>query len=208
MESSPRKQYLTNFCPLFGFSFLLTTPSLSSLSHSGLSNDNNLRPFPIMATLNRLKAQRSYFTGNTSEENAQVLAEPNPTYKFMYLDIGSVGATARDILAFGKANWSNFVPNVCWNRRQKLHYCWNFEPGTLMSNDLDGFFLGMLRRRKTGRMARSLRRSRSCPSSPSHHPATARYITEGCLSPQTILQNFAHAIRLALLYHTRALTPP
>ncbi|KAK3834662.1 MAG: hypothetical protein JOS17DRAFT_737375 [Linnemannia elongata] len=64
-----------------------------------------------MATLNRLKAQRSYFTGNTSEENAQVLAEPNPTYKFMYLDIGSVGATARDILAFGKANWSNFVPN-------------------------------------------------------------------------------------------------
>jgi hypothetical protein len=66
-----------------------------------------------MATLNLLKAQRPYFTGNTSEENALVLADPNPTYTFMYLDIGSVGATARDMLAFGKANWSSYVPNVC-----------------------------------------------------------------------------------------------
>ncbi|KAG9066577.1 Glutathione S-transferase S1 [Linnemannia hyalina] len=63
-----------------------------------------------------LKAQRPYFTGNTSEENAQVLADPNPTYKLMYLDIGSVGATARDIMAFGKANWSSYVPNEKdWN---------------------------------------------------------------------------------------------
>ncbi|KAF9142223.1 hypothetical protein BGX30_003154 [Mortierella sp. GBA39] len=66
-----------------------------------------------MATL---KTQRPYFTGNTSEENAQVLADPNPTYKFMYLDIGSVGATARDMLAFGKANWSSYVLNEKdWN---------------------------------------------------------------------------------------------
>ncbi|KAF9148800.1 Glutathione S-transferase S1, partial [Linnemannia schmuckeri] len=64
-----------------------------------------------MATLNTRKLQRPFFTGNSSEENAQVLADPNPIYKLMYLDIGSVGATARDILAFGKANWSNYVPD-------------------------------------------------------------------------------------------------
>jgi hypothetical protein len=67
-----------------------------------------------MATLNLLKAQRPFFTGNSSEENAQVLADPNPTYKLMYLDIGCVGATARDMLAFGKANWSSYVPDVSW----------------------------------------------------------------------------------------------
>lgn len=67
-----------------------------------------------MSTLNLLKAQRPFFTGNSSEENAQVLADPNPTYKLMYLDIGCVGATARDMLAFGKANWSSYVPDVSW----------------------------------------------------------------------------------------------
>ncbi|KAF9933086.1 Glutathione S-transferase S1 [Linnemannia zychae] len=55
--------------------------------------------------------RRQPFLTENSKESAQVLADPAATYQLMYLDIGCVGATARDILAFGKANWSNYVPN-------------------------------------------------------------------------------------------------
>ncbi|KAG0271056.1 Glutathione S-transferase S1 [Linnemannia exigua] len=63
-----------------------------------------------------IQPRRPFFTANTSEENAAVLADPSATYQLMYLDIACVGATAREILAFGKATWSNYVPDSKdWN---------------------------------------------------------------------------------------------
>ncbi|KAF9107859.1 hypothetical protein BGX29_004463 [Mortierella sp. GBA35] len=54
--------------------------------------------------------RRSFFNNVSSEENAKILADPNPIYRLLYFDCASVGATARDILAFGKANWTNEYP--------------------------------------------------------------------------------------------------
>ena len=59
-------------------------------------------------TINR----RSFYNNVSSEENARILTDPNPTYRLMYFDCASVAATARDILAFGKANWLNQCPTV------------------------------------------------------------------------------------------------
>ncbi|KAH7052496.1 hypothetical protein BKA57DRAFT_490769 [Linnemannia elongata] len=57
-------------------------------------------------TINR----RSFYSNVSSEENARILTEPNPSYRLMYFDCASVAATARDILAFGKASWTNQCP--------------------------------------------------------------------------------------------------
>ncbi|KAG0226134.1 Glutathione S-transferase S1 [Mortierella sp. GBA43] len=55
-------------------------------------------------------ARRSFLEGPDSKKNANVLADPNVSYRLLYWDVASVGATARDILAYGKAKWSNQLP--------------------------------------------------------------------------------------------------
>ncbi|KAF9428710.1 hypothetical protein BGZ94_001361 [Podila epigama] len=40
-----------------------------------------------------------------ASEKLQVLADPNKSFTLIYLTLASVGATARDLLAYGKANW-------------------------------------------------------------------------------------------------------
>ncbi|KAF9933089.1 Glutathione S-transferase S1 [Linnemannia zychae] len=59
-----------------------------------------------MATI----ARRSFYNNISSDENARILADSNPTYRFLYWDVASVGATARDMLAYGKATWTNESP--------------------------------------------------------------------------------------------------
>ncbi|KAF9360494.1 hypothetical protein BGX34_007746 [Mortierella sp. NVP85] len=55
-------------------------------------------------------ARRSFFGGLSSEENASILADPTVSYRLLYWDVASVGGTARDILAYGKARWTNQIP--------------------------------------------------------------------------------------------------
>jgi len=57
-------------------------------------------------------ARRSFFGGLSSEENASILADPTVSYRLLYWDVASVGGTARDILAYGKARWTNQIPMV------------------------------------------------------------------------------------------------
>jgi hypothetical protein len=65
---------------------------------------------PTMSTpaINR----RSFYNNVSSEENARILTDPSVTYRLLYFDCASVGATARDILAFGKAIWTNQHPTL------------------------------------------------------------------------------------------------
>ncbi|KAG0306725.1 hypothetical protein BGZ98_001829 [Dissophora globulifera] len=58
------------------------------------------------STLNR----RSLFNDTSSEENSKILSDPNVSYRLLYWDVASVGSTPRDILAYGKATWSNQLP--------------------------------------------------------------------------------------------------
>ncbi|KAG0203493.1 hypothetical protein BGX28_004246 [Mortierella sp. GBA30] len=51
--------------------------------------------------------KRSFRTKTSTEENARVLAQPDVAYQLLYWDVASVGATARDILSYGRAKWSN-----------------------------------------------------------------------------------------------------
>ncbi|KAK3844607.1 MAG: hypothetical protein J3R72DRAFT_438393 [Linnemannia gamsii] len=54
--------------------------------------------------------RRSFYNNVSSEENARILTDPNASYRLLYFDCASVGATARDILAYGKAGWTNQHP--------------------------------------------------------------------------------------------------
>ncbi|KAF9207490.1 Glutathione S-transferase S1 [Haplosporangium sp. Z 27] len=59
------------------------------------------------------KINRRSFIGNTnSEENARILADPNASYRLMYWKAASVGASARDMLAYGKAKWTNELVTI------------------------------------------------------------------------------------------------
>ncbi|KAF9572267.1 Glutathione S-transferase S1 [Mortierella alpina] len=53
--------------------------------------------------------RRSFKTETSSEENARALAEADVHYRLLYWDISSVAATARDILSYGRAKWTNQV---------------------------------------------------------------------------------------------------
>ncbi|KAI1318319.1 Glutathione S-transferase S1 [Mortierella claussenii] len=55
-------------------------------------------------------ARRSFLNNQSPEENARVFADPELSYRLLYWDVASVGATARDILAYGKAKWTNQLP--------------------------------------------------------------------------------------------------
>jgi hypothetical protein len=52
-------------------------------------------------------AKRPFITDVSIEKSIQILADPNVSYTLLYWDIFSVGATARELLAFGNAKWSN-----------------------------------------------------------------------------------------------------
>ncbi|KAF8937348.1 hypothetical protein EDD21DRAFT_423606 [Dissophora ornata] len=54
--------------------------------------------------------RRSFVGETSSEENASILADPSVSYRLLYWDVASVGATPRDILTYGKAIWSNQIP--------------------------------------------------------------------------------------------------
>ncbi|KAG0367713.1 hypothetical protein BGZ54_003391 [Gamsiella multidivaricata] len=55
-------------------------------------------------------ARQSFIGATSSEENARILADPGASYRLLYWDVASVGATSRDILTYGKARWSNRLP--------------------------------------------------------------------------------------------------
>ncbi|KAF8942294.1 Glutathione S-transferase S1 [Haplosporangium gracile] len=52
-------------------------------------------------------ARRPFITGVSVEKSIQILADLNVSYTLLYWDIFSVGATARELLAFGNVKWSN-----------------------------------------------------------------------------------------------------
>ena len=52
-------------------------------------------------------ARRPFITDVSIEKSIQILADPNVSYKLLYWDIFSVGATSRELLAFGNVKWSN-----------------------------------------------------------------------------------------------------
>ncbi|KAK3844608.1 MAG: hypothetical protein J3R72DRAFT_473227 [Linnemannia gamsii] len=54
-----------------------------------------------------LVARRPFITDVSVEKSIKILANPNVSYTLVYWDIFSVGATARDLLAFGNVKWSN-----------------------------------------------------------------------------------------------------
>ncbi|KAG9066579.1 Glutathione S-transferase S1 [Linnemannia hyalina] len=52
-------------------------------------------------------ARRPFITDVSIEKSIQILADPNVSYKLMYWNAFSVGATSRELLAFGNVKWSN-----------------------------------------------------------------------------------------------------
>ncbi|KAG0215446.1 hypothetical protein BGX33_001187 [Mortierella sp. NVP41] len=52
-------------------------------------------------------ARRPFITDVSVEKSIKILADPNVSYCLMYWDIFSVGATSRELLAYGKVKWSN-----------------------------------------------------------------------------------------------------
>ncbi|KAG0062727.1 Glutathione S-transferase S1 [Linnemannia elongata] len=52
-------------------------------------------------------ARRPFITDVSIEKSIQILADPNVSYKLLYWDIFSVGATSRELLAYGNVKWSN-----------------------------------------------------------------------------------------------------
>ncbi|KAF9968874.1 Glutathione S-transferase S1 [Mortierella alpina] len=55
-------------------------------------------------------ARRSFKTETSSQENTQALAASDVHYRLLYWDLSSVAATARDMLSYGRAKWSNQIP--------------------------------------------------------------------------------------------------
>ncbi|KAG0370152.1 Glutathione S-transferase S1 [Mortierella sp. AD032] len=49
----------------------------------------------------------SYQNGASAEENSRTLTSPDTTFRIVYWDIACVAATARDMLAYGKAKWTD-----------------------------------------------------------------------------------------------------
>lgn len=56
-------------------------------------------------------ARRLYLNGASAEENSETLTGPETTFRIVYWDISCVAATARDMLAYGKAIWTDEVHN-------------------------------------------------------------------------------------------------
>ncbi|KAF9933090.1 Glutathione S-transferase S1 [Linnemannia zychae] len=52
-------------------------------------------------------ARRPFITNVSIEKSIEILGNPNVSYTLVYWDIFSVGATARELLAYGKVKWSN-----------------------------------------------------------------------------------------------------
>ncbi|KAF9361803.1 Glutathione S-transferase S1 [Mortierella sp. AD094] len=65
---------------------------------------------------------RRPFIGNiSSEENANILSDPNVSYRLMYWNVASVAASARDMLAYGKVRWTNeLVDEDRWDGQKVL----------------------------------------------------------------------------------------
>lgn len=55
---------------------------------------------------------RPFISDLSTDEQTAVLAHPDATFRLLYWDVASVGATPRDILAYGKAKWTNQLPTV------------------------------------------------------------------------------------------------
>ncbi|KAG0056021.1 hypothetical protein BGZ83_006634 [Gryganskiella cystojenkinii] len=53
---------------------------------------------------------RPFISDLSTSEKAAVLSHPDVTYRLLYWDVASVGATPRDILAYGKVKWTNQLP--------------------------------------------------------------------------------------------------
>ncbi|KAF9899571.1 Glutathione S-transferase S1 [Linnemannia zychae] len=51
--------------------------------------------------------RKSYQNGASAEENSTTLASPDTTFRIVYWDIACIAATARDMLAYGKAKWTD-----------------------------------------------------------------------------------------------------
>ncbi|KAK3834666.1 MAG: hypothetical protein JOS17DRAFT_737390 [Linnemannia elongata] len=65
-------------------------------------------------------ARRPFITDVSIEKSIQILADPNVSYKLMYWDIFGVGATPRELLAFGNVKWSNEqIPTVSNEENKK-----------------------------------------------------------------------------------------
>ncbi|KAF9307550.1 Glutathione S-transferase S1 [Linnemannia elongata] len=69
-------------------------------------------------------ARRLYLNGASAEENSKTLTGPETTFRIVYWDISCVAATARDMLAYGKAIWTDEVHNKTdgWNERIATPY--------------------------------------------------------------------------------------
>lgn len=63
--------------------------------------------YPSIHTKMSKVARRPFITDVSIEKSIQILADPNVSYKLLYWDIFSVGATSRELLAFGNVKWSN-----------------------------------------------------------------------------------------------------
>jgi hypothetical protein len=52
-------------------------------------------------------ARRPFITDVSVEKSIEILANPDVSYTLVYWGIFSVGATARELLAYGNVKWSN-----------------------------------------------------------------------------------------------------
>ncbi|GJJ74855.1 hypothetical protein EMPS_07213 [Entomortierella parvispora] len=59
---------------------------------------------------------RSFVSDLSTAEQSAVLANPDSTFRLAYFKAFSAGATARDLLAYGKATWKNQFPtDIEWS---------------------------------------------------------------------------------------------
>ncbi|KAF9088153.1 hypothetical protein BGX23_007596 [Mortierella sp. AD031] len=56
-------------------------------------------------------SRRSFANGASAEENAKLIANPNASFRLLYWEFASVAMTARELLAYGKADWENEYPS-------------------------------------------------------------------------------------------------
>ncbi|KAF8942292.1 Glutathione S-transferase S1 [Haplosporangium gracile] len=53
------------------------------------------------------RGRRLYLNGASAEENSKTLTGPDTTFRIVYWDISCIAATARDMLAYGNATWTD-----------------------------------------------------------------------------------------------------
>ncbi|KAK3834663.1 MAG: hypothetical protein JOS17DRAFT_737379 [Linnemannia elongata] len=69
-------------------------------------------------------ARRLYLNGASAEENSKTLTDPETTFRIVYWEISCIAATARDMIAYGKATWTDESHKMAvgWNEKIATPY--------------------------------------------------------------------------------------